>query len=193
LAHKAQSLRRGLLYGLVGVVALVLLGIGAATIGVLAANSGLQNEQSKTSGLLLEQARYSPVVKVQDQVNDITAVEPLAAHGEILWRPYIADLQQTLPAGTAITAFIAQLDTTAEQGMSSVPLQGARVATISITADSPKASISDWLDNLAKLKGFVDATPGSVTLVPGSGRYTVSVALHINSEALSNRFVTEKK
>jgi Tfp pilus assembly protein PilN len=191
--HKAQGIRRLLITGLIGAVAVVALAVGTVTVGLFSANAHLGAAQSRTAALIAQQGQYSSVVSVQNQVTDITGLQPLASTGEILWQPYVATLQSTLPADTNITMFEATLQTVPDPKETVSPLQGAHIATITITADSPKAPISDWLDNLAKLKGFVDATPGSVTLVPQTGRYTVSVALHVDADALANRFVVGKK
>ena len=191
--QKAQGGRRLLITALVGMIAVVILAVGTATFGLVNTNAKLSAERARTASLMAEQSKYVSVVTVQNQVSDLASVQPIAATGEILWQPYAASLQGTLPADTKITAFTAQLDDA--KGMTAVsgPLQGTHIATVTITADSPKASISDWLDNLAKLPGFVDATPGSVVLVPASSRYTVSVALHVNADAMANRFVIGKK
>ncbi|MCU1525672.1 MAG: hypothetical protein JWO18_2566 [Microbacteriaceae bacterium] len=192
-AQRARSLRRTLVVVLIGAAVAVFAGIGTATLSVLSANTRLTDEQSRTAGLLLEQAKYSKVVTVQSQVSDIEAVQPVAALGEILWQPFTASLQSALPADMSITSLTESLESAATGTAAAVPLQGAHIATIMITASSPQAPISVWLDNLASVKGFVDAVPGSVTLDSASGRYTSTVTLHVNSDALSARFATGKK
>ncbi len=191
--QKAQGGRRLLISGLIGMIVVAILAVGAASFGLLNTNAKLSAEQARTSSLTAEQGKYRSVVTMQNQASDLADVQPIAATGEVLWQPYVASLQGTLPADTKITAFTAQLDDAKSSTAVSGPLQGTHIATVTITADSPKASISDWLDNLAKLPGFVDATPGSVVLVPASSRYTVSVALHVNADAMANRFVAGKK
>ena len=72
-----------------------------------------------------------------------------------------------------------------------VPLQGERIAELAFSATS--ASIPDvqaWLNALAKLTGFVDAAPGSVTL-SNDGTYKASITMHINEKALANRFAAD--
>jgi len=191
--QKAQGGRRLLITGLVGMIVVAILAVGAASFGLFNTNAKLSTERARTASLTAEQGKYRSVVTMQNQVSDLASVQPIAATGEILWQPYVTSLQGTLPADTKITAFTAQLDDAKTSTVVSGPLQGTHIATVTITADSPKASISDWLDNLAKLPGFVDATPGSVVLVPASSRYTVSVALHVNADATANRFVEGKK
>jgi hypothetical protein len=72
----------------------------------------------------------------------------------------------------------------------STPLEGPRVGTLSFTATSSSLfSIPQWLDSLAGLPGFVDATPGQVTLADGT--YSAQVAMHIDAQAFSGRFAPE--
>ena len=74
--------------------------------------------------------------------------------------------------------------------VATVPLQGPHVATISATLTMDQSTISGWLDSLPTLKGFVDVTPTSV--VAGTGTdYVVSITMHINSDALANRFTKD--
>lgn len=189
--QKARAVRRLLLSGLVGAIALVLVGVGAATVAVLAANSALQQEQANSAGIQTQLSKYGKVTSVQSQVTDIKSAQALGTTGEIEWMPYISSLQATLPAGTTIVSFATELQSTLTQAVA-VPLQGEYIASLKITADSPKASISDWLENLAALKGFVSATPGSVALLPATGHYTVVVEVLIDKRALENRFVEGK-
>jgi hypothetical protein len=70
-------------------------------------------------------------------------------------------------------------------------LQGARIATLQFTAISPNLpEIPDWLNRMMKLPGFVDATPGSITL-NDDGTYTASIVLHIDAQAYSNRLTAD--
>ena len=68
------------------------------------------------------------------------------------------------------------------------PLQPSRVATISLTLTSPTLpSVPDWLDAMATLPGYADSAPTRVALLD-TGAYEVSLTLHVNAEAFSNRF-----
>ncbi len=77
---------------------------------------------------------------------------------------------------------------------STAPLQGARVATISFAAKSPTLpEVPAWLNALATLPGFADATPGSVTLDATTNVYTVNITMHVNDAAFDNRFDPKEK
>lgn len=192
--QRSRALRRRLLAVLVVVVVLAVLATAGATFALFSANAQLASEQSRSSLLAASRAKYANVTKLQSQVDQIVASQPLAARDEILWAPYLEGIQATLPAGTVITAFTAQLVTASVGGAAAAvdPLAPKHIADIKITADSPQQPISDWLDNLAKVKGFVAAMPGSVTLVQTTGRYTVAVDLLVSTDALAKRFTTEK-
>jgi hypothetical protein len=190
LARKnGRRLRRRLGVGLIGAVVLVAAGMGLATVALLASQHSLTDAQKQSTDLSSEQAKYSAVTKLQLDSAAIKVSQGTATAQEIAWRPYVADLQKTLTSGMAITAIDASLDDP-NSGAAAVPLQGPRIATMKVTVTSPQSSISDWLVSLQTLTGFVDETPGSVTLV--DGEYKVNVVLHINSDALENRYATKK-
>jgi hypothetical protein len=182
--RRARSVTRRLAWGVAVAVVLVLAGTAIAFFQVTLANAALVNEQSRAAHLIMEQKKYAQVTTIQQQITGITAAQPVAADGEVLWAPFVAKVQATLPTGTTITAFTGSLVGVAPTQL----LQAPHVATLSITCDSPQASVSDWLDNLGKLAGFVDATPKNVVLVVATGRYTVDVDLLVDDAVLAKRF-----
>jgi hypothetical protein len=190
LARKrGKALRRRLGLGLVGIVILVAAGLGLATISMISSQSALLAAQEQTTSILQQQAKYGEVLKVKADVSSIQSSQKLATAQEIAWQPYIADLQSTLPVGGSITALTAGIDAPfATPPAVTDPLQGPRIASLTVTVMMPQATISGWLDSLPKLKGFVDETPNSVTLDPSDSNYTVAVTMHINTGALANRF-----
>lgn len=187
--QKTRTLRRRLLAGLVIVVVLAILSTVAATLVLFTSNAQLASEQSRSTLLAASRVKYADVTKLQSQVDQIVTSQPLADAGEILWAPYLQEIQASLPAGTTITAFTASTATATSVTNALTP---THIADVKITADSPQQPISDWLDNLAKVKGFVAALPGSVTRVETTGHYTVEVDLLVNSDALSERFAPVK-
>jgi Tfp pilus assembly protein PilN len=193
IGQKTRALRRRLLAGLVIVVILAILAPVGAPFALFTANAQLANEQSRSSLLAASRVKYSAVTTLQSQVDQIVTAQPSADVGEILWAPYLQGIQSTLPVGTTITAFTASTASTVTTPTTVTDtFTPSHVAEVKITADSPQQPISDWLDNLAKLKGVVAATPGSVTLDTTTGHYTVEVDLLVNSEALSQRFAPAK-
>jgi Tfp pilus assembly protein PilN len=189
-SKKAKVLRRRLAAGLVVVIVLVGVATGLATVSQLAAQGSLAAAQTQSSALSGEKAKYVSITRVQTDISSVKTSQKSATAQEILWAPYIAELDSTLPSGTSITAIDASIDAAnaATSAPSTDPLEGPRIATVKVTVNSPQASISNWLANLPKLPGFVDAEPQSVSRNEGGSSYTVVVNIHVNKEALSNRF-----
>ncbi len=113
---------------------------------------------------------------------------PVFASTEINWQDYLLALQGTLPEGVSIkTVDITSATPMTAFAQSTGPLSGARVAELNFTATSATLpTIPDWLRSMSKLPGFVDATPGSVTITDGV--YSATVLMHINADAFSLRF-----
>lgn len=193
LLKRARSQRKGLLGGLIVVIAVVVLGFGAATFALIGANASLATEQARATAYVAASNEYSPVLEVQRQMSNITAAQPLAAAGEISWQPFLVSVKETLPAGMSVTDFEARLDSATEQGaVATTPLAAPHIATLDITTTTSTMPISDWLDRLKSVKGYVDATPGNVNLDQSTGVYTVQVQLHVNVKAESKRFQETK-
>jgi Tfp pilus assembly protein PilN len=186
--------RRRLGLGVVLVIAVVLGGVVLASFQALQAQANLAVEQSRAQTLLVQQKKYVEVRKVQDEVSSLKAAQQVGTSTEIDWKNYLTAVQATLPAN--VTIDIVTIDSATPllpYGQSTVPLQGVRVATLSFTANSPTLpEVPAWLDSLASLPGFTDASPGSVTR-DASGNYTVDITMHINQAAFSKRYAAQGK
>lgn len=174
------------------VVALVAVAGGAATLYAQNATASLTSAQGETATLSQEAARYSAVKTVQGQVDLIDAARLVGGSTDVDWPSYLAKVALTVPTGATLK------DTTVDSAspviayaQASSPLQGQRIATLTLTATSSTLpSVPTWLDNLTKLPGYEDATAGTVTLADGV--YTSTVTLHINKKAFSG-FYTKGK
>lgn len=193
--RKAKATRRRLGIGVVGLLAIVIVGTGAATVMAGTAQTRLLEAQAHTTDLLSEQTKYSSVRAVQDQVALVKAAQQVGVSTEIDWKTYLQRVQDTLPKSVKIESVTADAATPIllyEQP--TAPLQGARVATVSFSATSSALpDVPTWLDGLAKLPGFADALPGSVSLDQTTGLYAVNIAMHINDDAFDRRFAVEGK
>lgn len=201
LARKqGKSLRRRLGLAVVGVIVLVAVGLGLATLSTAASQNSLLAAQQQTTSILQEQAKYGIVTKVQADASAIKSSQKLVTAQEILWTPFYRNFQKTLPSDGAINNITANLDsplsgtsTATSSSDSSNPLApptGAHVATVTGVVTMAQSEISNWLNTLTKLTGFVDATPTSVTVNSNGPGYAVAFTMHINSDALANRFTT---
>lgn len=188
--RKAKAVRRSLLWGVLGVVAITIAAIGGTAVLGLQAQLALASAQAQTGELLAEQHQYLEVRKVQDQVALTQAAQQVGASTEIDWKDYLQKVQATLPSDAAMTSVTVDSATPlATYEQPTAPLQGARVATLTFEATSPVLPVVPaWLTSLSTLPGFADATPGSVSLDETTKLYTVTITMHINDAAFDKRF-----
>ena len=187
--RKVRATRRSLLGALAASVLVVIVAVGAVSILLASAIQAQAGEQQAGVRMAVELKKYSSVTGVQNQVDAILAAQPVGVVGEILWTPFIASVQATLPAGATITNFIARLDVLdAPDGTAAVPLTGDHVATVSVTAQGPQDVLTGWLAQLTTIKGVVGATPGDFSIDEASGEYVVNVDLLVNSDVVADRF-----
>jgi hypothetical protein len=186
--RKAKVLRRRLAFLLLFLAILI-----AGCVALLSAQAAqvqrdLAIAQANTIYLQSQQKIYSEVRRVQDEVSTVQAAQRIGTATEIDWQEYLTSVQATLPRNVAIeTIKIDAATPFAPYTQATVPLQGARIATLSFTAISPTLpQVPAWLISLASLKGYADASPGSVVRNE-DGSYAVSITMHINKDAFSNR------
>ena len=189
-AKRSQlRIRRSLRLALFAVAVVVVAACGATWALATVAQSSLSAVQAHQQQLQAEQARYSDVTTTQKSIALVQAGQKVGASTEIDWQAYLTQLQGTLPAGTTLTTVaVTSATPTVSFAQPSSPLQGARIATIAFTVSSPTLpSVPQLLNGLKTLPGFVDATPGTVSLV-AAGSYTANIELHISTQAFANRF-----
>jgi hypothetical protein len=188
---KGKAVRRRLGLGVVGMLVLVAIAAGLAEVDSISAQSALVSAQAQTTSILQQQAKYGDVLKVKADSDSIISSQQAATTQEILWKGFISQFQKTLPSGAVIGTMTAMVDTplgaTPTTTTTTTPLQGVHVATVTASLTMKQSQISGWLNSLKSIKGFVDVTPNSVTK-GDAGSYTVNVTLHLDSDALANRF-----
>jgi Tfp pilus assembly protein PilN len=190
--EKLHAQRRGLVAMSIFVV--VLVGLAYGYLAIEAGNSAqrLAAANASTASLLAEQAKYSEVTLLNARLAMIKTGQQIGVSTEIDWRDYLQQVQASLPAGTGINSVGAS---TAGPGAGvsapSSPLLAASIAELTFAATtSTLPDVSQWIDNLSLLPGFADAVAGSITL-NAEGSYSVTIIMHIDQDALSNRFVEE--
>jgi Tfp pilus assembly protein PilN len=190
-ATKARSLRAGLSLLVVAAMVVVGAGYGLASLHASTAQQALDHVNQRTVELLAQQKKYVEVRKVTSDLALTTAARQVGSSTEINWKSYRESIQANLPSGTTIVTFTATTGSPLMEFVQpTVPLQGERIAELTFSADTESLpDVPAWLNALASLKGFVDASPGSVTL--NDGVYTAVVTMHINEEALANRFASD--
>lgn len=178
-------------FGVVGAAAVVALAVGATVALNITAQADLLGAQAETQSLLVEQGKYTEVRDVQRDIDRLMAAQAVGGSTEIIWRDFLTDLQGTLPPGVVVSTITLDQATPIETyAQGDAPLQGARVGTLTFTATSATLpSVPDWLDGLATLPGYTDATPGTVTLEEGV--YDATVTMHIDQRAFSGRYAKD--
>ena len=192
---KTKTTRRRLIGALIGAVVLVAAGMAAASWQAGQSQADLADAQARTIDLLSSQAKYSEVTKVQAAVDTTAAARQFGSATEVDWKAYLSSIRAVLPADVSIdTVTVDSASPLVGFEQATVPLQTARVATLTLGLTSPNLpSVPQWLEAMKDLPGFADANPGSIVRSE-SGTYKVGLTLHINAGAYSNRFAgTEGK
>lgn len=189
--QRKRATRRGLRLMVIAVIALTLAGVAGAWFLAMTAQMNLVNAEEETAALTSERLQYADVAATQAGIREGEAALRVGGSTEIDWASYLRLLQQTLPEGVALIAVSADsADALVPYQQSEVPLEGERIGTITFTANSAVLpSIPDWINRLATMPGFADATPGSVSFEDGV--YSASVTMHIDTDAYSNRFAAQ--
>ena len=192
--RKAKVVRQRLGFVVLLVALLVIGGTALVRVQAQQAEANLAIEQVNTQSLLVQQRKYVEVRKVQQQVDTIMLARQMGTTTEINWEMYLTSVQATLPQNVTIdTINIDSATPFAPYTQATAPLQGARIATLSFTAKSSTLpEVPAWLDALKTLPGYADASPGSVTRNE-TGAYSVSITMHINDAAFTNRFAPTGK
>lgn len=192
-ARMAKVVHRRLGFALFLVAILMVGGVALVRAQALQAQVNLSIEEANTRSLLLQQRKYVEVQRVQEEIGTIQAAQQVGTSTEINWQQYLTSVQATLPSNVTLdTINIDSATPFAPYAQASAPLQGARIATLKFTAKSPTLpKVPAWLIALTSLPGYADASPGSVTRSE-SGAYSVSITMHINEAAFSNRFALTK-
>lgn len=181
---------------LVGIVVLAVLIVGGgytwASYGAVQSSDRLEVERSRTQDLLREQGKFTDARILASELDAAQAAQRVGASTEVLWQPYIDEIRSTAPAGTVITTFSVDAGSPVEPyAQASAPLQGSRIATVSITATSSAfPDVRGWLEVLETTPGFADARPGEVSQDEG-GAYEVTITMHVTAELFANRFAEE--
>jgi Tfp pilus assembly protein PilN len=189
-AAQGRAMRRNAIALIVLAVLVVVAAYAGATVLAIGAQGQLDAANQRTQDLLAEQAKYAEVKQVTTMLATATAAQQVGMSTEIDWKAYLDDIQKSLPAGTLVTNFVAETATPLQAfNQPSVPLQGDRIGELTFTATSTSLpNVEKWLQALSTLYGFVDASPGSISLNEETATYQVSITMHIDKNALLLRF-----
>lgn len=189
IGRRQRALARRAWLGVVVVGVAAALAIAGAGLSAAQSASELASAESETNALLQQQQKYGEVRSTEQQSALIEAGQRVGGATEIDWSTYIAGLQRALPSGVTISSLgVDSAGPISAYTQSSTPLQGQRIATISVTVDSPTIpSVPDWTDSLSALPGYVDSSIASITK-QSSGGYTADITVHINEKAYDGKY-----
>lgn len=173
-ARNLKALQRVLAVTVGGVVVCLAAVSVFSGLRVDAAQSAFETEQARTTTLLAEQAKYSPVTTVITRLTETQQAFGFAAMTEVLWADYISLVAGATPEGVLITDFSVQSATSIAGGaVTGDPLEDAGLGLITFTAFSPtEPDTSAWARALNR--------------VPGLGSARISVSKVVDVETTSN-------
>ena len=195
LAAEGRAMRRKAIALIVVAILIAVAAYAGATVVTIASQVQLAAANDRTAELMKEQSKYVVVQQVTAMLDAAAAAQRVGTSTEIDWKKYLDEIQASLPAGTLVTNFRAETSTPLlEFVQPTVPLQGSRMGELSFTATSQALpDVESWLIALSKLPGYVDASPGTITLDEKEGIYLVSITMHINKDALLLRYDEKAK
>jgi len=195
IAAKGRVMRRNAIALVILVILVVIAGYAGGAVLSLAAQAQLAVANERTQELVSEQAKYAEVRQIKIMLDTADAAERVGTSTEIDWKAFLNDIQKSLPAGTLVTNVVAETATPiTDFAQPSVPLQGDRIGELKFTATSTSLpNVEKWLEALAKLDGYVDASPGSIQLDAEAKTYQVTITMHIDRGALLLRYDQEAK
>jgi hypothetical protein len=188
--RRQRALARRAWIGVVLLVVVVALAVGAASLTTAQSTSDLASAESETNTLLQQQQQYAEVRSAEQQSSLIEAGQRVGGATEIDWNAYVSELQAALPTGVAIASLgIDSASPISAYAQPTTPLQGQRIATVTVTVTSPTIpSVPDWTDRLSTLRGYVDSTISSITKQSSANSYTADITIHINDEAYDGKY-----
>lgn len=191
-ARRNARTRRGFAWGVLAVFLVVVMASGGAFGLNIVAQGQLLVAQARTNELLSEQQKYTEVRNIQNQVDVAVAAKQVGASTEVAWQPFIAAVGSAEPPGLKMKSVtIDSASPIAVYQQSTDPLQGPRIATVTVVALSNTfPDVPGWLRAVLQVRGVVDATAGTVNRDDG-GVYTSSITIHVGEALFTKRFETK--
>ncbi|NYF09626.1 hypothetical protein HDC94_000782 [Leifsonia sp. AK011] len=174
---------------LLAVLAVVLVAGGFAFASLLAiqTSSALASEQERTLDLLAQQGEFIEVRQVQARVSASEAAERVALSTEVDWPAIIREVISAQPPGMVLqNVDIVSATPTTAFPQATVPLQGARIASMDVSFASPVApDIASAVDSIAaNVTGVTNIV--HVETVENAGIYTSNLVIYFDESVLAN-------
>lgn len=175
---------------IVAAVGVVASGYAFSSVLGLAAQAHLGTVSSRTAELLVEQNKYIEVQQIRGQIELTGAAQRVGAASMTDWSRVVGEVSAALPG--SVLSFRGDVATPLEGfPQTTVPLQGARIGALQVivrTVTLP--DLSNWVEALADLDFVVDSVAGTVS-IQEDGSYLTDVVIHIDEDAIANRFLLE--
>jgi Tfp pilus assembly protein PilN len=200
-AIRLRPMRRNLIAGVVAIVAITALAVGAAMYYASQATAELEAERGRSDALLAQQAEFAEPLSIDAAVREKTASRSLVMATEIDWNVLLTEIQGTLPEGVQLLAVEGVLTANGAveldlPGQSTQPDAGAvpqaSIGRFRITAlSSTVPDVEAWLDRLRNITGFAGIAP-PVTVTGEGFEYTVSIEVLLNESAFLGRYADSR-
>jgi hypothetical protein len=186
--RRGTGLRRALVVALVGAVVIVAAGYAAAFLRATAATTELSVAHARTEQLLAERQAFAEVIDVTRRSEEITRAREQLTATEVLWKPFIDELIKVFPTDAVLTSVSTQGRLPADAELVPAgPLRQPLVASITVAVQTTTLpDVAGWMRRVARLPGYADHAPTSVTFL--DGKYTTTVSISLSEEALASRF-----
>jgi hypothetical protein len=199
LPDEVRSQRRqGAQRGLLGLAVLAALGVAVAASVGAGIDAGAQQAilgaaQARSQQLLAQQGKYQDVRDAQTRLGAVTAAQKVAAASDIDWSARLRALRSALPHDAAVTAVtMTAASPILAFPQSTVPLQGARLASMKVTVHSESLpDLARWSEAIESLPGVAEAIPSQVSQNTAGG-YDLQITVYLDAQALSHRFATKE-
>ncbi len=160
------------------------------------AEAELAEVQDQNQQLVADQAKYAEVPQVLNRLDEFKESRALAMSTEVMWRPYLAAVAATAPAGVSFdtVSVTAATPITPAPAVTTNPLLAPNIGTLTFTARSlTLPDTATWMDGLADVDGLSDPwfTSAQVAEEDGSVYYQVAGTVQLTPEAYTQRFTVD--
>jgi hypothetical protein len=194
-ARRLGELKRRVIIGLAGLLALLIGWYGLEIWGTASANGDLAAAQHRTTTLQHQQQSYQPLLTAQSGSAAIESSLTKLMAGDVQWTDLLTTLRASAKGGLTLTGVTGTMTAGAAAsqaggaaGLGVLNQSGKQqVGTLTITGSAPdKNTVAGYVDTLAKVTGLAAPFPASVTGT--GGKLTFSVTSIITSDALGGRY-----
>jgi Tfp pilus assembly protein PilN len=196
-ARRLGTLKRRLVIGLAGLVAVLVLFEGFSWVQTHNAGSSLSSSASRTKTLQRQLQGFQPLIDAQSKSVQIQSTLTSIMKGDLQWKSLLSAVRAAAPSGVTVVSVNASVSAiTASQsgqaqaagGLPVLNQTGDEVVgniTVSGTATS-KDAVAAFADALSKVKGLAVPFPASITATTANMTYSVQVLL--TSQVLGGRY-----